>query len=85
MPVPNPTLDLTAEELATVRATDAASHDATTATPTNDEAAALGLLFRALRGRGVRRPLSELLGVYHDPLNKAASFDPAFIASDPAE
>lgn len=69
MAIRNATHDLTAEEIAAVKAADDIGHAAALAgTPaiTSEETAAIGALVRGLRGRGHTHILLSLLNLYYE-------------------
>jgi hypothetical protein len=92
MPIPNAETDLTDEERAMIQSVEEDAVDFGNATPRdvngpegitqNPEKGALVVIYRALKGRGVKRPIQEFLAIYRDPENKAHSFDPTFVARD---
>lgn len=80
MAIRNATYDLTAEELAAVKAADAAGHAsalAGVAAATSEELNALPAMLRALRGRGHTHVMSDLLNMYYSASSARAWFNGA--------
>jgi hypothetical protein len=92
MPIPNEALDLTQDEIDAAETQEELSVAAGNATPKSyfyqsavhvPELDVMAAIYRALKGRGVKRPLTELLALYDDPRNRSSSFDETWAGTDP--